>query len=138
MNIGFSKFLAFLYTGRQRVKSAFRVLWSDRPALVFSILALFFNALSWSVAVLLQRSIGDESAILHYNVVFGIDLIGSAVRFYLTPLLGLGIVIINLLWGAWMSSQRNRLLSMVLVIFAAIVNFFCLLALYFMYLVNFS
>ena len=64
---------------------------------------------------------------LHYNIYFGIDLIGEWYRVYIIPLTGLLIILVNYLAGAIMYSSK-RVLSYLLVIFAIPVNVFLALS----------
>jgi hypothetical protein len=138
MKLGFSKVFNYFYLGLGHLRTATRHLLSDRVSLFFIITSLGLNALIWVGAYLLQRSIGNDLAVLHYNIVFGVDLIGSANRLYLIPTIGLGIIILNGLMVTAVFGSRERMLTMVCLGASIILNFFCLVALYFSYLINFS
>jgi len=138
MKIFFSKTLNYIYIGTAWIKSALKKLLADKLSAVLLAVALFFNILAWVGSYFLNNLIGPDLAVLHYNVVFGIDLVGDAGQLYLTPLLGLVVLIINFLLGALLKDNRDRLIAMMLLSVALLVNIFCLIALYFSYIINFS
>lgn len=43
------------------------------------------NILSWILAILLSRRLKDSLAVLHYNIDFGIDLVGEPWRLLMLP-----------------------------------------------------
>lgn len=138
MKLGFSKIFNYLFVGIGHLKTALRFLILDRHFRIFIIISAALNLLSWAGAYFLRSLIGSELAVLHYNVVFGIDLIGPASQFFILPLVGLIIFFINCLAAALLFGNRERLLSFVSLITMMIANLFCLISLYFAYLINFS
>lgn len=69
-------------------------------------LGLLFNLASWMwLATQIQSQ--PESIFLHYNVLFGVDLIGPWFHVYLVPLLGFVILLVNAII-AWLLFQRDR------------------------------
>ncbi len=86
----------------------------------------------------MARSIGDNLAVLHYNVVFGIDLIGPAFHLYAIPGIGTAIIAINILFAASLSGLRDRAISVIIATASALSNTIAISALYFAYFVNFS
>lgn len=134
----FSKLLSYFYIGLNWVKLALKTLLADKLSAVLLIILLATNLFSWIGAYSLNRIIGTDLAVLHYNVVFGIDLVGDASRLYLIPLLGLGVLLVNFFLGAILKNNRDRVIATMLLSVALLVNIFCLLALYLSYIINFS
>jgi len=138
MEIIFSKFLSYLYRSLTHTKMSLRLLLANRSSLVITLVTILINILSWVGVYFLVKAIGTNLAVLHYNVVFGVDLVGDANQFYNLPLFGLIIIILNLLLAALLNKINERLVSFIFLTLAMIINIFCLLALYFSYIINFS
>ena len=64
---------------------------------------------------------------LHYNIYFGINLIGEWYKIFIIPLSGLLIILVNYLAGVTMYTS-NRVLSYLVVLFTIPVNLFLILA----------
>jgi hypothetical protein len=70
--------------------------WTD-PIIFFSaVLAVFVNIGIWMSLFLIMPKT-DQPIILHYNIYFGVDAIGSGKTAYLMPALALVMFIINLI-----------------------------------------
>jgi hypothetical protein len=63
-----------------------------------SIGSLFLNAINWGLIAFFIRPV-DFPIILHYNVYFGVDLIGPWWQVYFLPLTGLLILTVNAIVG---------------------------------------
>jgi len=73
-----------------------------------SFIALLTNILLWLwLIVYIQPS--TDNLVLHYNIYFGIDQLGSGLKLYLMPLFGLIILAINLLFV--LSDQADKRLA---------------------------
>jgi hypothetical protein len=96
---------------------------------IISIALLVALLLNLGIWILLYMFIKPslEPIYLHYNIYFGIDLIGSWYRIYLIPLSGLLIILVNYFMGVIMYSSK-KLLSYVIVIFTVPINMFFALA----------
>lgn len=138
MNMIFSKILNYIYIALGFIKFSLRKLLTDRLSVILVIITLVINILAWVGSYFLNSIIDTNLAVLHYNVVFGIDLIGDANQLYLTPLIGAVVLIINIFLGALLKDSRDKLLSVMLLSVALLVNIACLIALYFSYIINFS
>jgi hypothetical protein len=64
----------------------------------------------------------DESIVLHYNIYFGIDLIGQWYRVFELAYLGLGIFLLNVIIGGFIYLKDK-----ILTIFLTTSTFFCLI-----------
>jgi hypothetical protein len=69
---------------------------SDRLNYVSLGVALLINSIHWAV-LLFKIKPGENSILLHYNVIYGPDLVDKANYAYLVPLIALIIFIVNLL-----------------------------------------
>lgn len=68
-----------------------------------------------------------EPIYLHYNIYFGIDLIGDWYKIYLIPLSGLVIILVNYFVSVIIYSSK-RVFSYVVLSFTVIIHFFLVLA----------
>ena len=71
----------------------------------------------WQIFAKINRS--TDQIFLHYNVVFGIDLIGAWWKILYLPLAGLLVIILNTLL-AWYFYAEDRFLARFLSIFMAV------------------
>ncbi len=138
MNIAFSKLLSSIYLGFEMLRLWIRGLFNDRIIRILGIVLLVVQVAIWSVAVILVKSIGSALAVLHYNVVFGIDKVGEASLLYLTPLSAFVIMVINFIFASYCLASRQRNAALIILGVSIVVHIFTLLALYFSYLANFS
>ena len=138
MNLGFSKILSYAYLNAGFARTWLGALFVDRLIRGFLIISLVLNAALWAASIFLARALGDGLAVLHYNVVFGIDLIGNANQIYIMPLVALGIIVLNGVLASYFLFRRERVAVLILNGAALLCNFYALIALYFSYLANFS
>lgn len=116
--------------------------WSEVFSWSFSrwgvAVALALNLLDWLASFFLYRSLGDELTVLHYNVDFGIDLIGHRIQLFVNPALGLSLIILNLVMLLFFARQKHfKFVSYLLWNTAALANSFLLLGVLAVYLINF-
>lgn len=71
----------------------------------------------------------SEQFFLHYNIIFGIDLLGSWWRIFYLPAGGLLLLLVNLV-ASWLIYGSEKLLSRVLAITTAFLHIGLLLALW--------
>ncbi len=138
MNITFSKLLSSIYLGFEMLRLWTRGLFNDRIIRILIIVLLVLQLSIWGIAIILVQSIGSALAVLHYNVVFGIDKVGEASLIYLTPVSILIILIINLIFASYCLASRQRNAALIILGVSIFVHIFTILALYFSYLSNFS
>ncbi len=133
-----SKFINFLYFFRQNFISFFSKLFSYLYIKIYLILLFILNITIWSTAYFIDARIDEELIALHYNVDFGINLIGEAKKIYIIPLLGLVIILINFILATSVSRRRDGMfISHILFISSIVINIILLLAIASVYLINF-
>ena len=82
--------------------------------------------------------IDDELLALHYNVDFGINLLGDAKRIYIIPLLGLILLFINfILLVNFNHTQEKSFIAHILLSTALLTNLTLLASAGTLYLINF-
>ena len=138
MNLGFSKILSYGYLNASFARTWLKALFVDSILRWLVSISFLINAALWAGSIFLARALGEGLAVLHYNVVFGIDLIGNASQMYIMPLLALVIVIGNTLLASYFLYRRERIAVIILISAALLCNLYALVALYFSYLANFS
>lgn len=77
------------------------------------LLNLILNGASWVILAIFIQPI-DLNIILHYNVYFGVDLMGSFRQVFFLPLVGLILWIINSFLAHYFYSQYERVASYIL------------------------
>ncbi len=109
-----------------------------RNALIqwLEIFTLFFNMTGWLVLLYFIRKI-DFPIVLHYNVYFGVDVIGSWWQAYFLPLVGLMIIAVNNLLAYYIYSKKERIACYILLLAAAGVQLGILISLTAVVLVNY-
>lgn len=105
-----------------------KVYWKDRWVYLPAIFVLIFQLFMWVYAVVYIRPT-QEQIFLHYNVVFGVDLIGTWWKIFSAPFGGFLIFLVN--FGlSWYCFGQDKILARFLTFVAAALNLFLALALY--------
>jgi len=78
---------------------------------------------------------GVNGLFLHYNILFGVDFIGSSWQMYMVPLSGLIILIINLFLG-WVVYKKEHFAAQLLNFSAAFLQIFLIIEAYLLVLLN--
>jgi hypothetical protein len=105
---------------------------------ILIIILVGLNLLIWFLALFVNYNVSQSLIVLHYNIDFGVDLIGEAKRLYIIPLLGLVIILINkILLMTLFKNEHFKFISYLLLLSALFVNFILLIALSIIYLINF-
>jgi len=71
---------------------------------------LLLNLAGWTFLVIFIRPV-DFSIILHYNVYFGVDLIGDWWQAYVLPFMGVVFLIVNFILAYKFYKQKERIAS---------------------------
>lgn len=100
----------------------------------FFALGLALNLFVWLWLWLHIPSELDE-LFLHYNILFGVDLIGPAWHIYLVPLSGLIILLTNVFLG-WALFKKEPFASYILNFSACFVQLFLIIDAYLLVLLN--
>jgi len=122
----------------KRFKSLSRDLYRHVFVRIYFLLVIFINLLLWVSAYLMHRNISQEISILHYNVDFGIDLIGNKNYFFIIPLLSLFFILLNkIILLILLKKDHFKFLAYFLLGFLLLINIFLALSLFSLYLINF-
>jgi hypothetical protein len=105
---------------------------------IYLIILLLQNLSLWVFVWLFSRQVGDSLAILHFNIDFGIDLVGDAKKLFTIPLLGLFVSVFDfLLLFVFLKNRNFKFIAYLLLSAAFMVNVFLSLALGPIYWMNF-
>lgn len=105
-----------------------KLFFSQRLVIWPLIISIAVNICMWGY-ILIVFPPTAEIVFLHYNILFGVDLVGPWWRLLMTPILGLVILFVNLCI-AWVSYQYDRLIAVVLLSSALLMQVLLLLATY--------
>lgn len=136
--MAYSNFYARFYANLDKIKASFATIFRYKPSLIYLGIIVFWQLVSWFQAWLIHNSLTGNLLVLHYNVDFGIDLVGAPTSIYYYPLLSLGIFILNLFILALLSRNKNfKILAHFLLSAATLFNLFLSVDLLAVYLINF-
>lgn len=109
-----------------------------RSALVQWVLigALIINFANWGLIAYFIRPV-DFPIILHYNVYFGVDVIGAWWQVYFLPLIGLLILSVNTILAFLFYQQKERIVAHLLVFAVFIVQICISIAVASLLLINY-
>ena len=90
------------------------VLW----LLLFGLIA---NAADWTILLVFMNRV-DAAVILHYNVYFGVDMLGSWKLVFIMPAVGLVLYLINAFLADYFYRNNERIASYILLLAALMVQ----------------
>jgi len=85
------------------------------------IASFFVNAACWVALGFFIRPV-DFPIILHYNVYFGVDVIGDWWQAYILPLISLAIMGLNVVLAHFFYNKEERMVSYILLLAALLVQ----------------
>lgn len=86
-----------------------------------ALMSILVSAIIFSLLYLFIGTSGD-SIILHYNVYFGVDLVGSWREVYLVPLVGFLFFVVNFVLAHYFFYKKERILSHLLMLTALMIQ----------------
>lgn len=120
---------------REYAISAFSFLYIK----IYFFCLLVLNIIAWFGAGFIDSKIDKKIIALHYNVDFGINLIGEAKNIYVIPLVGLIIIIVNsILYISLLKNKDRKIISHILFASGIFISFLLLSAITSIYLINFQ
>jgi hypothetical protein len=123
-------------------KSSFGIFWrslfSDHLAKGLAIVALSLNAINWIGSAFIFHFLTPKLAVIHYNIDFGIDLVGTRGQVFTSASWGVGFLIVDMIILFLLYKQPHFKFIYRLMLGAAVLsNFFLLLATLAVYITNF-
>ena len=98
-----------------------RDFFRSQIAIWLLILSFVANLVNWVIIWAWIKPV-DFPIILHYNVYFGVDLIGDYRQAYILPLIGIILLVVNLLLAIYFYAQKERIASYILMIAALMIQ----------------
>jgi len=136
--MAYSNFYARFYANIDKIKASFGAIFRYKPSLIYLGIIIIWQCAAWFQAWLIRQSLSGDVLVLHYNVDFGIDLVGAPSSIYYYPLLSLGVFFLNLIILAMLSKDKNfKILAHFLLSAATLFNIFLSIDLLAVYLINF-
>jgi len=99
--------------------------WRNRLNLGLLASGLFFNLLTWGVLARFIKP-SEYPIPLHYNIYFGIDLIGPYSRVFSLPLISFFILLMDFILAFWFYS-KDRLAAYILLLTSCAAQIFVLI-----------
>lgn len=134
----YSHIYARFYTGLTKFSRNFSQFIKFPPTIIYLVILVILQVLNWWQAINIFRRLTGDFLILHYNVDFGIDLLGQSKDIFYFPILGLIIVFSNVLLAfIFFRRPKGRLLMHLLLSATIIFSVFVNAALFVLFLINF-
>ncbi len=130
------KSLAFVSLARSNFQAHWHSFWAYLPLRIHLFLWLISFFICCFLSYSLYSQLDQDNINLHYNILFGTDLIGSPARLYFLPASTLLIGLVNLLLSVYLL-KYHRLLAYLTAGSAIIINILVALGIYSLYLINF-
>jgi hypothetical protein len=98
------------------IKFFFKINFFQNKLIIASIyLSFLFNLINWIILKIWVSPV-DLPIILHYNVYFGVDVLGNWKNVFFSPILGLFLFSINLSLSIYFYKQKERIASYLLLL----------------------
>lgn len=134
-----SKIVDFLYSAQQRLVVFLSDFLSVLYIRVYLIVLFFLNLSLWLLVYVINKQPGQDLIALHYNVDFGVNLIGKASNVYVIPCLGITTIFLNGVLSSTLIKQKDsKFIIHVLLVSAILVHILLFAAVATIYLVNFQ
>ncbi|PJA86655.1 MAG: hypothetical protein CO141_03605 [Candidatus Moranbacteria bacterium CG_4_9_14_3_um_filter_42_9] len=85
------------------------------------ILSLAVNLIDWIILKIFVRPV-DFPIIIHYNVFFGVDMVGNYKLVFVLPLIGLALFLINFFLSIYFYRRKERIASYLLLMTALMIQ----------------
>lgn len=101
---------------RMKIKSFFEEEFFHSSVVQWTLIgALLLNFVCWAASIFFIRPV-DFPIVLHYNVYFGVDMIGDWWQVYLLPSMGLAMLLLNICLGLFFYRRKERTIAHVLLL----------------------
>ena len=136
--MAYSNFYARVYGAFDKTKESLGAIFRFRPSFIYIAIIVIEQTIAWFQAWFIYHNLSGDILVLHYNVDFGIDLVGDPVRIYFFPVIGLTIFLLNFIVLASLHKDKNfKILAHYLLGIATLFGLFLSVALLSVYLINF-
>ena len=133
-----SKIYNFIHTRRKDIHREFLSIFEYFFIRVYTVVIFLLNLIIWLIARKMNNNVSQDLVILHYNIDFGVDLIGNVSKIFTIPFIGLLIIFINFILLFNLSKHKHfQFLAHLLLIGSLFVNLFLLFSISAIYFINF-
>jgi len=94
------------YSIKQQISDYLLDLFSYLFVKIYLIILILINLSLWLIAGYINNNLNSDQIALHYNVDFGINLIGRSGKIYIIPIISLIFAVLNL--SILLSLKRNK------------------------------
>lgn len=101
--------------------------WHGRIVLWLLVSAVFANLINWLIIVVFIRPV-VPTIILHYNVYFGVDMMGNPKWVFVLPAIGLFLLLVNNFLAIYFYDNKERIASYILLTGALMIQLSLLIA----------
>jgi hypothetical protein len=129
---------AKLYSAKESLFGGLAPLFRFKHFKIYALALFLLNLFLWLFAYSIFIKSNQSLIFLHYNVDFGVSLIGEAQKVFVLPILGLVIFLFNLLISSSFAKSRDfKFFSHLLLGSAVMAHIFLAFSLASIYLINF-
>jgi hypothetical protein len=105
---------------------------------LYLIINIILNVILWYGAYWLVKKLPAALVALHYNIDFGINLIGEARNIYIIAVSGSIVFLVNLFLSALLlKREEGKIIAHLLMSLSIVIHFYLAAGLFSLYLVNF-
>lgn len=124
---------------KERLSKSLSVVFGHLCVKIYLGILVAINSAIWVAVYYISTKVTEDLVVLHYNVDFGVDLVGEVGNMYMIPTLGFIVLAVNFFLVFLFVGQKDlRVLAHFLLGGATAVNFFLLVSLAPIYLINFT
>ncbi len=132
------KFYNGLYSIKRQISDYSLDLFSRLFIRVYLLILILINASLWIISYYINSNLNSEEIALHYNVDFGINLIGRPAEVYIIPVISLIFLLLNLSILLGLKKSKERIFAAHVLLSGALASSLILLvAIATVYLINF-
>lgn len=136
--LSLSKLHNAFYSYRRAFFGSVSHLFDFLPAKIYILSSISVNTVSWILTFMFKQSLSQDLIIMHFNVDFGVDLIGRSRQIFIIPSLGLAFIVLNIIIClVLLKSAHFKFLMHFILASAFLANIFLLIALGPIYNINF-
>lgn len=122
---------------RMKIKSFFEEEFFHSSVVQWTLIgALLLNLVCWAASIFFIRPV-DFPIVLHYNVYFGVDMIGDWWKVYLLSGMGLAMLLLNICLGLFFYRRKERIIAHVLLLGGCILQICIAIAMAGVILINY-
>lgn len=137
INLDVTRLFNLIYSLRQKIADTTLEIFGIFYVKIYFAVIILLNLASWAIAGFIVSGVGQNAIVfLHYNVDFGVNLIGGVKQIYTLPLLGLSVLAFNFILLVHFL-RFNKFIAHLLMSSVVLVHVIIIISLLLNYLINF-